>query len=963
MTDFRSWSSRSRQTTRLRATDPRSTARRVADLFDAAVDQSPSRQRRLLDERCPSPSVRREVEDLLDFVDQTRGFLQRPAWAGLAFSAADEEPLAAGSKVGSYRLVKRLGAGGMGVVYLAERADRHFDQRVALKVIHGGLATDELRSLFRQERQILANLEHPGIARLIDGGELEDGRPYLVMEFVDGEPIDVHCQSLGLGLAHRLRLFIDVCGAVQASHRGLVIHQDLKPGNILVDSHGRARLVDFGTARPLPTETAPNGPKADRGPTFLTPAYCSPEQRAGGPVTTATDIYSLGLILERLAFGHGDSPTGRAAVDLRAVIVLATRHAPEDRYETVAALADDVERFLTRRPTTARPGPVVDRLILAFRRHPWSTLVGAMAVLMLVAFGWSLHREKETARLALDRSERAGELLVNLFAEVDPEKTGGQPMTAQHLLAQGERLLADADIEGPLRLQVVNGLAKRHFKLGQFQQADELLESVRRDADAYSGRDAAETTALRGRAALRTGRWPEAGRLLEASLHRLEGSEPGTLRLRTRALTDLMELRVREKDLAAADGLRRRLLPALEGQLMRKDPELGRLHSIFGCYYTDIGSFTAAEHHFSQAVELAEARAGGRRHPDVAEALGDLALVYKRTGRSVEALKVSREALDIQERLLGRDHPLVAAAYHNLGALSLGAGRLGEAIDLLRQAVARSDQLAAMDPTVPGRSRRFLATALTLSGSSKEARRWARSAMDFHRRSGRDDPREDIRSRITLAYALSMDPGDPGAWTQADELFADAIELCLRSPTLDYSCANGGGFYLQGLLVRGEVQAATDLWRRLKERVPEDGTPSAVLFSAAAGLHLALGDSDAAAARVSAVEAQQSDGHDLTLRSEWRTLSSLVHLAEGDLDSAELYARRAVAQSETRLGTDGAITARARLALARVALRTNRRAEAARLLEQAVKSLPPGADRSQDGGPSARTLLEHLKGS
>ena len=302
---------------------------RIDGLFDEALDLPPAERGPFLDRSCAGePDVREELEALLDACERASDFLGQPPHTlagevvGPLFGTAEAEThLAPGQAVGPYRIVEPIGRGGMGVVYLAERADGHFRKRVALKVVKRGMDTDEIVGRFRHERQILARLEHPNVARLLDGGVTEDGRPYFVMECVDGEPLDAYCDRLRLSVRERLKRFMDVLEAVAYAHRNLVVHRDLKPSNILVTQKGEVKLLDFGIAKLLnPAEAgrldtdgaAQTVPLTEAHTRRLTPDYAAPEQVRGEPPTTATDVYALGVILYALLAGRRpyDFPTG-----------------------------------------------------------------------------------------------------------------------------------------------------------------------------------------------------------------------------------------------------------------------------------------------------------------------------------------------------------------------------------------------------------------------------------------------------------------------------------------------------------------------------------------------------------------------------------------------------------------------------------------------------------------------------
>ena len=399
---------------------------RADRILDEALDRSNAERPAYLDHACAGDAeLRGLVDRLLADAEAADPSLDRGVGGSLLAEAVDsalgQEATLAGSVVGRYRIVGEIGRGGMAIVYLAERADAEFRQQVALKLLKRGVDTDEVVRRFEQERQILAAASHPDIARLLDGGVTDDGRPFLVMEYVDGKPIDEYCDDRGLTVDERLRLFLRVGHAVADAHRNLVVHRDIKPHNILVTADGNVKLLDFGIAKVL--EPGPGGSELTRTrTTFLTPAYATPEQVAGGPITTASDIYQLGLLLYRLLTGRapyrlssldsedlrrsvcesvparpssttgprkpersedepgiedcsrlrGTSPRGlrrRLAGDLDNIVLKALRKEPERRYDSAAQLVADIENHLAGRPVTARADTVWYRVSKLVSRH------------------------------------------------------------------------------------------------------------------------------------------------------------------------------------------------------------------------------------------------------------------------------------------------------------------------------------------------------------------------------------------------------------------------------------------------------------------------------------------------------------------------------------------------------------------------------------------------------------------
>jgi eukaryotic-like serine/threonine-protein kinase len=274
---------------------------KVRDLLDSALELPPEARSKYLDENCTDPQVRRSIESLIESYEESATFLEKPATQRLV----EQDHSWTGRTLGPYKLLNEIGVGGMGVVYRATRADDEYQQNVAIKIIGSVFVSRQLVDRFRAERQILANLNHPNVARLLDGGTTPEGLPYLVMEFVEGTPIDEYCDAQRLPVRERLELFVQLCGAVQYAHQNLIVHRDLKPGNILVTAEGTPKLLDFGIAKILqPVEQRSGGERTVSAQPMMTPEYASPEQFESRPVTTASDVYSLGVILYLLLTGH-----------------------------------------------------------------------------------------------------------------------------------------------------------------------------------------------------------------------------------------------------------------------------------------------------------------------------------------------------------------------------------------------------------------------------------------------------------------------------------------------------------------------------------------------------------------------------------------------------------------------------------------------------------------------------------
>ncbi len=406
---------------------------RLKQLFEQTLEEPADLRAAFLTAACgEDEALRAEVEALVLAHNAAGEFLETPAAAEMRLTPPRGSDDVVGRLVGPYRVVAEIGRGGMGAVYKARREGDDYTQEVALKLVPSGQTSARFAARFRQERRILAGLEHPHIARLIDGGTTDDGRPYYAMEFVDGRPLDVYCVEADLGLRARLELFGTICAAVSFAHRNLVVHRDLKPGNILVAADGSPKLLDFGIAKLLSADDAGEAEHTATGMQLMTPEYASPEQVRGDPVTTATDVYALGVILYLLLTGRRpyefstrsaeeivrtvcyEDPRPPSAMvvaarrqisgDLDTIVLKALRKEPERRYKSVDELSEDVRRYLTGMTVGARPDTLRYRTTKFVTRHRGAVAGAVVAVLILVA---GLAATTYQARIAEANRQRA----------------------------------------------------------------------------------------------------------------------------------------------------------------------------------------------------------------------------------------------------------------------------------------------------------------------------------------------------------------------------------------------------------------------------------------------------------------------------------------------------------------------------------------------------------------------------
>jgi eukaryotic-like serine/threonine-protein kinase len=747
---------------------------RIDEVFARALEMPAPEREAWLKAACEGDDeLHRAVQHLLDSTGPAEAALGEsftgiagPALAGIASddSPDDPAPLPLNGRIGAYRLIREVGRGGMGAVYLAERADSEFEKRVALKLVKRGMDTDEILLRFRYERQILASLEHPNIARLYDGGATEDGRPYLVMEYVEGAPITRYCDEHRLPVEARLRLFADVCRAIQFAHANLVVHRDIKPSNILVLADGTAKLLDFGIAKLLDPAASEQAPRTRAGFRLLTPEYAAPEQLEGGAVTTVADVYSLGVLLFELLTGRRPDP---AAGDDRPSAVLARRRSaassdaeqasvvelaarrgttperlrrrllgdldtisaaalapdPSRRYPTAALLLTDVERHLQGLPITARGVSLGYRAAAFARRYRVAVTAAALVVLSLVGGSgvalWQAAqaaRERDQAEQERGRAEEVSSFLLGLFEAANPEgEERLDTLRARDLVDRGvERIRRDPPGSPRLRAQMLGTLGHVYVSLGLFPQAEALL------GDALA------------RASASTDFFPE----------------------RVQALKGLADVAERRADYDALDTLHLRVISEYEAH--GREPDLLYANSLSGR-----GGALELLGRREEAVALHEraltlvARLDPRRGKNYASVLSNLATHHVRGDEHARAEPLLREVLEIDRGLYGADHPYLAVDYNNLASSIHYQGRHEEAEPWYREALATGRRGYGADHPNVAQFAENLATLLADRGAHAEAEQHYREALRVLTLVvGPDNPRAAILQR-NLALTLN----------------------------------------------------------------------------------------------------------------------------------------------------------------------------------------------------------------
>jgi eukaryotic-like serine/threonine-protein kinase len=765
------------------------------------------------------------------------------------------DELLPGTPLGPYRLLGLLGRGGMGEVYRAERADGVFEQRVALKVVKRGMDSEEILRRFRRERQILARLEHPGIARILDGGTAPDGRPYFVLELVEGEPILEHCRRLASPLEERLRLVIAACEAVDAAHRNLVVHRDLKPSNLLVTPEGQVKLLDFGIAKLL--EDEPGDMTTRHEQRLLTPAYAAPEQLLGEPVTTATDVYALGVILYELLTSRSPHPGGRSLStaaqeeiretierpstalrrvapaiaeewagipdrrrfarriqgDLDTVVLTALRRDPARRYRSATDLAADLRRFLEERPIQARPDSVLYRAHKLVLRHKLAAAAVAVAIVSLIAGLVVSLREAEKARAQARRAERVKELLVSVFREADPEADQGPDLTAREILAAGaQRVETELDTEPEVQAELLDAIAQIQRSLGLFDPAMATAAASLAGRQRLFGPDSAEAalslTTLADATAGR-GRLDEALRLAEQARPAVERSfapeSPERQRL-TQIRAFLLEQKGEpEKALALfseiVEATRRRSGPG-NVEMARRLVEMANILS-------DLSRYDEAVQVSREALAILEASPAASR-VERAKARRILADLLQVAGRSQESAEQFVASLDLLRAALGPDHFQVAYTLVQYGFVLSELRRYPEAEQTLREAIRILEPLDHYDVDT---ARRYLGFCLMAQARFAEAeQQFVEAEQSLRKKVGADHP---------LVWAARVSQG----WARLKLGRLDEAERTLSEVVAVYERTRPEGNEIRSALkylgevarLQGRIDTALALHRRARE--------------------------------------------------------------------------------------------------------------------------------------------------
>jgi serine/threonine protein kinase/tetratricopeptide (TPR) repeat protein len=706
---------------------------KISAHLDRALDLSPLERDAWLKELAATdPESASELAALLADHRQLRaqGFLD-------ASPLTESEASLSGVVIGAYTLISRIGDGGMGSVWLGRRSDGRYEGQVAIKLLNAALVGRGGEERFRREGVILGRLGHPHIASLIDAGVSNTGQPYLVLELVNGEHIDVYCDDRRLSVERRIRLFLDVLSAVSHAHANLIVHRDLKPSNVLVNQAGAVKLLDFSIAK-LMEESAVSRLTQDSGGA-LTPKYAAPEQVSGDPITTGTDVYSLGVLLYELVSGQHPygtavksskdftraivdqdplplgtafvraSPESRSLVaaqrsttpdkltralgrELETILYKCLKKSPAERYGSVSELADDLKRYLDDQPITAKPDTVRYRAAKFVRRHRRGlglVAVVSVAIVAIVAFYTvQLTRERDRARAQAEKASRVSELLTSVLLSADPYRDpdssgdGVATPSARALLdTLAARITNELSDQPEVQAEMLTVIGRTYERLGLIDKALPMLER-----------------------ALEIGR--RSYRLPDARV--------------AQTLNDLGVLQRRLGNFPAALPLLSESLSMRRAALGNEDKDVAVTLSEYGRVLRDLGRLDEAESPTREALAI-RTRLFGDEHREVATNKSDLGLLLMDRGEIAEAERLFRENLATTERLLGGEHPNAAAAKNFVGNVLAVKGEFDEAEKLQRESLVVRQRIFGHGNPESAFAVQSLATTLEMQGRSQEA--------------------------------------------------------------------------------------------------------------------------------------------------------------------------------------------------------------------------------------------------
>ncbi len=869
---------------------------KVQTLFDAATALPRAEQPAFLAAECGDDA---ELCDYLLTLLDTSIDVDSAVEETIVSTAADafgdaEDDSMQGEMIGPYRVERLIGSGGMGMVYLAERADEQFDQQVAIKLGRHQLIDPQTELRLRNERQILADLDHPSIARLFDGGTTHNGVPYLVMEYIDGIPIDVYCDLHKLDIDARLHLFLAICSAVDYAHQNLIIHRDLKPSNILVTDDGTPKLLDFGIAKLTDTAGAATDGLTREGAVIMTPANAAPEQLLGQPITTATDVYGLGLLLYRLLTGvrayggdeltpseharlvceqevlppsarleqiaRGNNSPDVAALDecarnrdtslerlrrrlrgdLDVIVVNALRKNPARRYRSAAALADDIELHRRSMPIVARRDAWHYRTGKFMRRHYLGVSVSAAVLLMLASFTVLLSVQNRTIVRERDTAREVSQFLEDIFRSQDPAEARGASITADELLKSGaERIRSNLNDRPEIQTALMGTIGRVYHSLGEYGESAALLDEALTSRLSYFDEDHPEVSVLRNDLAevlIELADYERADELLTSSLaanRRRLGEDSAAV---AENLFNLAELKLRVGEIAAAGDYAQSSTDIYENKGPEHVLQLVGAKSLLARIAQVSGDLEQTEKLLLEGIEILS-NSEGEDHPYMAYYLQNLAVLQRSKGDLVAARANFERATEAIRRILGEQHPALADTLVHLGSLLHVQGELEEAERVMRDALARHVETHPAGHPMVGYDKVLLGMLLHDRDKLDEAETVLRESVELFD-SSLDNNHQYTASALT---ELGIVLNSQGRANEAHEVIERALSIRLIDYAADHDAVATTRLELADTLLRlgrfdeadAELEQSLEILRNRPSGLPRRATVVIERFEAA----------------------------------------------------------------------------------------------------------------------------------
>ncbi|MBL1215240.1 MAG: serine/threonine protein kinase [Ignavibacteriae bacterium] len=796
---------------------------KVQELFDKAFEMDAEQRLNYLNEKCGSDKdLFNEVMSLLDADVNAHSIFDEDERKRIS---EFEEPDYIGKKIGVYKVLRKIASGGMGTVYYAERDDGTFERKVALKLIKGGINSIQIVRRFQRERQILARLHHPNIARLLDGGLTEDRNPYFSMEYVDGKPIIEYCDDNNLNINQRLKIFQKVCAAVQYAHNNLVVHRDLKPNNIYVTNDGVVKLLDFGIAKVFSSEddSSDISQITQTGFKIMTPEYAAPEQIRGEPVTTSTDIYALGLVLFKLLVGAFpyDKPTtsvldleksivtdqaqkpsnilkrktheSRAEDDISGVerisklrntspeklrkllvgdldniCLMALRKEQERRYSSVEQFSQDISNYLNNLPVVARQDTISYRAQKFFNRHKVSVVAAAAAAILIIFittfYTLKLADERDKARVEAEKAEQVASFLVDLFENSDPSQSKGEDITARELLEAGAKKIDEELVDQPVvKAAILDVIGGVYESLGSYDKSLNMYQNSLEIRRYLFGEQGLEVAES----------YSNIGNL---SRLRGEYSYADSVYRLSLSIYSEDDYSDKEKSASAITGL--------------------------AFVINDLGKYEEADSLYRIGLQLQE-QVLGKNHPDVGVTLTNMALVQHEMGNYQESEELYKRAVKIHRETLGPIHPELSNTLYNYALLLKDLSKLDEAEKLHREVLAADRKLFGEEHPNVAYSLRGLAHILEITNRKDEAIEMMEEVLRIRiKLLGEDHPDvgQGLKSLGRVEHSINN-------FKKAEELYKDALKIFIdtggkENPNVAQTIGNLGWLYFD----KGEYQ-------------------------------------------------------------------------------------------------------------------------------------------------------------